>query len=105
MPGRCCPVGHHLRHIVHGQTTEKKKKCLQGFRYSTPPRIDDYTASVFQEVMTHVVHGTGEVEAQVGRSEADNGQLADAPVLKLRLSQEVEGDEVRKPDGVESDVA
>ena len=51
------------------------------------------------------MHGTGEVEAQVGRSEADHGQLADAAVLKLRLSQEVEGDEVRETDGVESDVA
>lgn len=55
--------------------------------------------------ITHVVHGPGEVEAQVGRSEADNGQLADAAVLKLRLSQEVEGDEARETDGVESDVA
>lgn len=54
---------------------------------------------------THVVHGPGEVEAQVGRSEADNGQLADAPVLKLRLSQEVEGDEVRETDRVESGIA
>lgn len=64
----------------------------------------DYTA-YFKIGVTHVVHGTGEVEAQVGRSEADNGQLADAAVLELRLSQEVEGDEAREPDGVESDVA
>ena len=47
----------------------------------------------------------GEVEAQVGRGEAHHGELADAAVLELRLSEEVDRDERREPDGVEPDVA
>lgn len=47
----------------------------------------------------------GEVQAQVRRRETDDGELADAAVLELRLSEEVDGDERGEPDGVESDVA
>lgn len=59
----------------------------------------------FDKHKTHVVHGPGKAQAQVGRGKADNGQLADAAVLELRLSQEVEGDEVREPNRVKPHVA
>lgn len=54
---------------------------------------------------THVVHSTGEVETHVGRREPNDGELADAAVLQLRLSEEVEGDKARETDRVEASVA
>lgn len=53
---------------------------------------------------THGVFCARKAETQVRRREANDGQLADAPVLQLRLSQEVEGDEARETDGVEPSV-
>lgn len=54
---------------------------------------------------THGVFCAGQVKAQVRRREPDHCELADASVLQLRLSEEVDRDPRREPDGVETDVA